>query len=122
MSNFWAKHLGEPAPQQQYNPTYRQPQPTYQPPPPVAAPPVPAPARLTRSGICPECNSGNFMSGVSGVRERCYDCGYPVTQSSSSINTLVRPGGNVVETNFEATRQLNTKSNYHPDQIVDRLQ
>lgn len=40
-----------------------------------------------QTASCPECGSGNYMA-VANAAPRCYDCGYPVTQSGSRYGTL----------------------------------
>lgn len=39
-------------------------------------------------GVCPGCGSGNYVShpDAPGSRPRCYDCGYPISQSGSGVS------------------------------------
>lgn len=51
-----------------------------------AAPAAPAKAMSARStALCPHCASGNFMAPPGGGPSRCFDCGYPVVQSTSGL-------------------------------------
>lgn len=120
-SNWWANKLGT---QEQPRESFLTPATVYKAVETIAAyTPSPAPARAPsdKGGSCPECRSGNYFSGGPSVRARCYDCGYPISQSSSGINTLVRPAGQVSETTYEATKQISTANNYNPTTIVDRV-
>jgi hypothetical protein len=48
-------------------------------------------AQHTRgASYCPDCGSGNYMRPPGGGRTRCFDCGYPVVQSTSGL--LADPG------------------------------
>lgn len=116
MSNsWWAQKLGTPqtpvntpAPAQ---PTYayqQYQQQGYQVP---AAPPAPPAPR------CPNCASGNYGGATPESRPRCYDCGYPITQSGSGMPG-VRVQGN---SNTEAAKQISTANNFNPGTIVDRI-
>ena len=44
---------------------------------------------------CPECDSGNYMAPNTGGRHRCFDCGYPVLQSTSGGGLPSEQGGAV---------------------------
>ena len=44
---------------------------------------------LLQPHACPSCGSGNYMGQVGG-RTRCFDCGYPVVQSTSGL--MADPG------------------------------
>jgi hypothetical protein len=95
MSNadWFAKKLGvQPVPQQQviqptYVPQQQAPYQLQQPSYPVAAPAVPMADR------CPGCGSGNYVGGATAEsRKRCYDCGYPITQSGSGMGKGITSG------------------------------
>lgn len=122
MSNWWSTKLG--TDQGQPRESFMTPATVYKPvEPPTQPSPPPALSRAPSDlgGACPECRSGNYFAGGASVRARCYDCGYPISQSSSGINTLVRPGGQVTETNYESAKQLSTSNNYNPTEIVGRV-
>lgn len=121
MSNWWATKLGNPQEPRESFLTPATVHKTLESIPAYTAPPEPSRAPSDRGDSCPECRSGNYFSGAVSTRSRCYDCGYPVTQSSSGINTLVRPAGTISETSYESTKQVDTRSNYNPHQIVDRV-
>lgn len=100
MSNdWWSRALSGNAPQRP--PMPRSMLPPMQPPPVVVdAPPTYQPqhqpeyrtdkaASQRQSSTCPECASGNYMQ-QSGGRPRCFDCGYPIVQSTSGI--MADPG------------------------------
>jgi len=72
---------------------------------------------------CPECNSGNYMkigtqTSAGGQFDvyRCYDCGYPKTQSGSG-------GGLPSDSTGPATpaKQVSKGNNYNPNIIIDRI-
>ena len=44
---------------------------------------------IRRSHHCPECASPNYMEQTGG-RARCFDCGYPIVQSTSGL--MADPG------------------------------
>ena len=89
-NNWWANKLaGQPPsypPVQQ--PVYQQPvqqQPVYQPPMPQQQPQFPPSAASSR---CPGCGSGNYGGATPESRARCYDCGYPITQSGTGVKGI----------------------------------
>lgn len=76
----------------------------------------------TKTARCPACDSGNYITfGTTQVAgkatSRCYDCGYPVVQSSSG-DTLPSTGGEGKPT--RSAKQL-APAGYHPEVIVDRI-
>lgn len=81
MSDWWSKKLGNPQ-QPQPRPVLQQPQPQYQ----STQPQYPPSESIKMSPRCPGCGSSNYM-GVENTRPRCYDCGYPITQSGSGSGT-----------------------------------
>lgn len=125
MSNsWWASKLGgqQNAPQQPYTPpTAPQVQPR-------SYPAVNQPSGLEghvlpQSAIevsrCPNCSSGNYgkMPGMPEVQARCYDCGYPRTQSGTGMPGVHLPSnGNTV-----AATQISTANNFNPNTIIDRI-
>ena len=105
MSDWWAKKLGNPPPQQERTP-------------PAVVPAVYAPTKATsakQSDDCPECGSGNYFS-QGEAKKQCFDCGYPVRQSGSGVS-----GGAVSGIPVKAARQVESPT-YIPNQIVGRLQ
>lgn len=87
---------------------------------------VPEPARQTRhdvriagsprgtsEGSCPECDSGNYMAASPMVAARCFDCGYPLMQSTSgmAVSKNTPHGGPV--------RQV-LGDGFHGDRIIGR--
>ena len=72
---------------------------------------------------CPECNSGNYMKIGTQTNQggqfdvyRCYDCGYPKTQSGSG-------GGLPSDSTGPATpaKQAHKGNNFNPNIIIDRI-
>lgn len=92
-ADWWAKQLGTqpqaPQPRQVNNPMPPSQQPMTQ----YVAPQQQAPAAskaqsASQSQPCPECGGGNYMSPSQTIAPRCYDCGYPVSQSGSRYGAL----------------------------------
>ena len=126
MSNWWANKLGAPqAPQ----PSTPQTTPISNLPSQLPSSqqfnnvPVTANTRLPASATspdrCPNCASGNYGRSAMApeAKARCYDCGYPITQSGSGSPGIKTPTGGAVT----AARQLNTGNNFNPQTIVDRI-
>jgi ribosomal protein S27E len=125
-NNWWADKLGTaqtPATRATSTP------PTYQPPAPspTYVPPQQDPYRQPREpqssqamSKCPGCSSGNYGSVDPSVRARCYDCGYPITQSGSGPGTGVQqPQGSGP---VQASRQVSTANNFNPQGIIGRIE
>lgn len=128
MSNadWWAKKLNNQQPQQQQ---VGRPDPTPAMPPsqqPMVAMPTfqqaqnpsterAASARQTAS--CPECGSANYMA-VQNAAARCYDCGYPISQSGSRYGTLT---GAHVEGAAKQSIGNDATSNWNPQGIIGRI-
>lgn len=70
-----------------------------------------------QTSSCPECGSANYMA-VSNAAPRCYDCGYPITQSGSRYGTLT---GSHVEGPTQSARGNDTVSNWNPQGIIGRI-
>lgn len=70
-----------------------------------------------QTASCPECNSGNYMA-VSNAAPRCYDCGYPISQSGSRYGSLT---GAHVEGAAKAATGNNPVSNWNPQGIIGRI-
>lgn len=130
MSNadWWAKQLGaQPqAPQQQV--PVAAPRPANNPMPPSQQPmtqfqPVQPqqPASRAQSALqtasCPECGGTNYMS-VQKAAPRCYDCGYPISQSGSRYGSLT---GAKVEGSAKSAIGNDVQSNWNPQGIIGRI-
>jgi hypothetical protein len=48
---------------------------------------------------------------------RCYDCGYPISQSGSGMPGMRIPTNG----NTQAAKQVSTANNFNPTTIVDRI-
>jgi ribosomal protein S27AE len=129
MSNadWWASKLAQQAPQQ---PPAQQGRPINMPPmPPSQQPMAPMPSFQPQSNpseraqsakqtaACPECGSGNYMA-VANAAPRCYDCGYPISQSGSRFGNLT---GAHVEGAAKSARGNDTQSNWNPQGIIGRI-
>lgn len=132
MSNsWWADKLGGGQPAQRP----ATPQPTYQPaqvaqsypaqtPQPMMNPELEGhrlPASAAPSERCPNCASGNYGKSSPESRARCYDCGYPITQSGSGTPGVRIPGSASGGGPTQAAKQISTQNNYNPGQIIDRI-
>jgi hypothetical protein len=123
-SNWWANKLGTTPtnqPQQQQPRQFTTP-PTQQPTQPYYPQEQIQDRRLPESATtinrCPGCGSGNYGSGAPGVRARCYDCGYPITQTGTGM-----PGVNVpTEGPTQAARQVSTVNNFNPQGIIGKIE
>ena len=123
MSNadWWAKRLGAqvPAPPPAAAPVYT---PTQVPVPqmPQAYPTQPQSkaqsARLTE--MCPGCNSGNYFAATPQHAKRCYDCGYPLSQTGSGLGTGISEAQ--VEGATKAALQPAMGNGYQPTNIIGK--
>lgn len=133
MSDWWARKLSgtpqQPLPptQAQYpatQPTWPAQQPTWpaqQPTYPAThtqleAPQTPSPAKATHllsEGTCPSCASGNYMKIHGGYR--CFECGYPLVQSTSGISGIGNNSGP-----SQPAQQVSTANNYQPMHIIGK--
>ena len=121
-ANWWAQKLaGQPA-----QPAQR---PANNPMPPSQAPMTPyvPPQQNTNLSkaqsanqveTCPECGSGNYMK-IQNAAPRCYDCGYPLSQSGSKYGTLQ---GAKVEGSTKQASGNDPASNWNPQGIIGRLE
>lgn len=66
---------------------------------------------------CPECNSTNYMA-VQNTAPRCYDCGYPISQSGSRYGALT---GAKVEGTTKSSIGNDSTSNWNPQGIIGRI-
>ena len=70
-----------------------------------------------RADTCPDCGSGNYFAPQGTQRMRCYDCGYPITQTGSG-------GGMPSGSSSGATQkaiQVGQSGGFNPTTIVDRI-
>jgi len=122
MSNadWFAKKLGVPQQQQEAGP-----QPTYVPQvqnpiPSVAQPSYPpATPAIPRGDRCPGCGSGNYGGATPEARKRCYDCGYPITQSGSGMGKGITSGPTAGGPT-QATTQVPT-GGWNPNTIIGHI-
>lgn len=109
MSNWWAQHLSQgntpPRPNSHTLPEVRR-----QPPPPVVVP-----VQQKTVDFCPSCGSENYMSPSANISKRCYDCGYPVSQSGTGVS------GTSTEGTVKKAVQVDTPG-YSPGSIVGRIE
>lgn len=119
-SNWWANKLNGQQPQRPAStPQYVAPQPaTYvQPQQPQYPPSQQATPQAPR---CPNCGSGNYGGATPEARPRCYDCGYPITQSGSGAGTGIM-GGPVASGPATPAKQVQT-GGWNPTTIIGKLE
>lgn len=118
-ADWWAKKLQNNAPQPRRDvsppmPPSQQPMTRY-------TPPQPQPTTKAQSAnqtqSCPECYGNNYMA-VQNAAPRCYDCGYPLSQSGSRYGSLA---GAQVEGSAKSSLGNNTQSNWNPQNIIGRV-
>lgn len=117
MSDWWARKMGAPAssvPARTDSPMLHG-QPVNQHANPSSLPQKRQPPHQRASGYCPDCNSGNYFS-MNGGRARCYDCGFPIVQSTSGATSVSNEGGKPTP-----AVQVHGVSNFHPGEIVGRI-
>lgn len=68
---------------------------------------------------CPSCGSGNYMklSPSPNSPYRCFDCGYPLQQSTSGLGGAVGNNAGPVQ----PAQQVSTANNYNPNVIQGRI-
>ena len=122
MSNadWWAKKLQNNAPQPRRDvsppmPPSQQPMTRYTPPQPQAPETRAQSAKQVES--CPDCGSANYMA-IQNAAPRCYDCGYPLSQSGSKFGTLA---GAKVEGSTKSSIGNDSTSNWNPQGIIGRI-
>ncbi|MFJ1700369.1 hypothetical protein ACIOHC_35860 [Streptomyces sp. NPDC088252] len=137
MADFWAQFM--PSTQQQTAPTPPQPTgtlPWWQQttvPPPQPAQPVQPPQTAPEEGAramelvqwakqsqeaCPNCNSSNYGTHPSApkARARCFDCGFPLSQSGSGVTLRGEDVGPVKaarQTTESKTNSFNAQNIFH---------
>jgi hypothetical protein len=119
-ADWWAKKLQQPnnQPRQDITPPMppsQQPMTRYEAPQPQTVNLRIGSAQQTQT--CPECSSNNYMA-VQNSAPRCYDCGYPISQSGSRYGALT---GAKVEGNVKGALGNDTASNWNPQGIVGRI-
>ena len=125
MSNadWWAKQLGtQPAAPQTRTtnapmPPSQQPMTPYTPPPPQPQQSSLRIGSAQQTESCPECGGNNYMS-VQKAAPRCYDCGYPISQSGSRYGALT---GAKVEGSAKGAIGNDGTSNWNPQGIIGRI-
>ena len=123
-NDWWAKRLNTPAQQPPFMPQAPSqmpmqpaPSPAQQQPmqPQTSAPATRVPASAAASR-CPGCGSGNYGGATPETRPRCYDCGYPITQTGTGMPGVNAPNSGPTQ----ASRQVST-GGWNPKTIVDRI-
>lgn len=71
----------------------------------------------SQTASCPECGGTNYMS-VQNAAARCYDCGYPISQSGSRYGSLT---GAKVEGSAKSAIGNDVQSNWNPQGIIGRV-
>lgn len=94
---------------QQTPQTYAQPQSSY---------PV-QPTALPVADRCPGCGSGNYGGADPNSRKRCYDCGYPITQSGSGMGKGITSGPQASGP-VQPSKQVQP-GGFNPQTIIGRL-
>jgi hypothetical protein len=73
----------------------------------------------SQNTACPDCGSNNYLSpNPQTIAFRCYDCGYPISQSGSRFGGL--SGAHVEGAAKQATGNDAT-SNWNPQGIIGRI-
>lgn len=118
-SNWWANKLGQPQPPSTpitYQPSAAPMTPAV-PQAPIAQQPSRLPASATSVSRCPGCGSGNYGGATPESRPRCYDCGYPITQSGTGMPGVTAPTGGPVQ----KAKQISTANNFNPTTIIGKI-
>ena len=123
MSNadWWAKQLGTqpqaPVQRPVNNPMPPLQQPMAPMPQPAYVPPASKAQSASQTALCPECGGNNYMA-VQNAAPRCYDCGYPISQSGSRYGALT---GAKVEGSAKQASGNDIQSNWNPQGIIGRI-
>ena len=73
----------------------------------------------SQTSSCPDCGSGNYLSpNPQTIAFRCYDCGYPISQSGSRFGGLA---GAHVEGAARQALGNDSTNNWNPQGIVGRI-
>ena len=122
-ADWWAAKLGNQQPVQQGRPDPTPPMPSSQrplAPMPSFQPQAQASERAQsakQTATCPDCGSVNYMA-VANAAPRCYDCGYPISQSGSRYGNLA--GAHVEGAARQATGN-DVANNWNPQGIIGRI-
>jgi hypothetical protein len=123
-SNWWANKLGTtPAPQpQQVQPAYQPQVPLQQTQPQFQQPQqqYPPSQQIQVSARCPGCGSGNYGGASPESRPRCYDCGYPISQSGSGVGTGIIGNGGQASGPTQASKQVQP-GGFNPQTIIGHI-
>lgn len=91
-ADWWAKQLGAQPQAPVQRPANNPMPPTQQPMTPYVPPQQQTQKTAAQSAAqtqsCPECGGNNYMSPSQTIALRCYDCGYPISQSGSRYGAL----------------------------------
>ncbi|MFE6739776.1 hypothetical protein [Streptomyces tubercidicus] len=144
MADFWSR-LGSSTPESSPRSTDQQPPPTGQAWWQVSVPQTPAPQQPPEplpdaaqepdaeaqsrdraqwakqpAQSCPSCSSSNYLAHPDQptVRARCYDCGYPVSQSGSGLRLRTEASGPVQEARQTAASKTN---DFNPQNVFHTL-
>lgn len=128
-SNWWANKLaGKGAAPQAMPPTGPAPSIPYTPPPqqpnvqisydPTQDQTTVRAVSARKDDRCPNCASGNYFAPQGTQRMRCYDCGYPITQSGSGVGPV---GGSSSSGPAIPAKQPSQSGGFNPGTIVDRI-
>jgi ribosomal protein S27AE len=121
-ADWWSKKLGNPAPVPQGRPDPSPMMPPSQQP--MAQMPVFQQPQTTKAqsasqnNFCPDCGSGNYMAPNPQIALRCYDCGYPISQSGSRFGGLA---GAHVEGAAKQASGNDATNNWNPQGIIGRI-
>lgn len=113
--DWWSKKLtGQPPSYPPVSPPSVQP--PVQPQQPIVQQPI-LPQSAQVNSRCPGCGSGNYGGSTPESRPRCYDCGYPITQSGTGIPGVSTGQGGPVQ----ATKQVPT-GGWNPTTIIGKVE
>lgn len=119
--NWWQQRLTKPitrtTPPVPPDPALRPP--NYVKPPEVPIPkPAPTQRRAERElSYCPDCSGTNYMAAPGSTYMRCYDCGFPISQTGSGIFSM---GGQTDGTTKKATQVEG--GGFNPNTIIGKVE
>jgi len=120
-ADWWAKKLNTPQVPQgrpEIAPPMPPSQQPMQPMPAFQAPQATKAQSANQNSNCPDCGSGNYMAPSPQIALRCYDCGYPISQSGSRFGGLA---GAHVEGAAKQAAGNDTSNNWNPQGIIGRV-